>query len=559
LLQWAAVVSSTSLLPVVDPERSYAAAAASPSPAVPMNAEIVTLTETSVIITWYTGVPGRTGDDLTPSPQDTELRLGTSPLRLRTVHHDSAPTPYHYAEVHGLEPGRTYFYQALSNGVPALPAPNASGNPLGVATTTTSGLHGLTDVFAFTTPQPPAGRYLFTLALANDLHMGETVAGLIKTVGSTQLPPGISQVAGKPPYPEVMCKAMVADARARGAHQLLVAGDVTSEAEPADLQQAMQLLDHFGSYRKDYFVARGNHDRPHSGADYAGCSVGAHDASTNDCFKDVFDPHGPTWFSTELHGMQVLALDTYDRAGSGGDNGKLSPGQLDWFRQELSREPDRPTFVFGHHPITLASDVVNEEPLIFDLDLAQSRQLQALYAKTPGVFFHHQAHTHRNYRSASTEAKGVVFQEVAATKEYPGGFTLLRVHEGGYAANFYKTRSELAREWSERTRGEYLGVGLSAFYQSGSIGDRNYVVRRDLSGLTVAPHPQHPTAPTSPTSPPMPPPAPGHHGGQPSGGSLADTGPSPMAQRAAVGGLGAAAAALAAAKLARRAGSGEEN
>jgi len=62
----------------------------------------------------------------------------------------------------------------------------------------------------------------------------------------------------------------------------------------------------------------------------------------------------------------------------------------------------------------------------------------------------------------------------------------MRVHEGGYAVNFYKTRSELAREWSERTRGEYLGVGVSAFYQSGSIGDRNYVVRRDLSGLKAA-------------------------------------------------------------------------
>jgi hypothetical protein len=31
---------------------------------------------------------------------------------------------------------------------------------------------------------------------------------------------------------------------------------------------------------------------------------------------------------------------------------------------------------------------------------------------------------------------GVDFLEVAATKEYPGGFVLLRVYEGGYMANF---------------------------------------------------------------------------------------------------------------------------
>lgn len=486
LLQWAAVVSSTSLLPVVDPERSYAAAAKSTTGAVPMNTEIVTLTATSAIITWYSGVPGFTGDKLKPSPQDTELRVGTSPLRLRTVHHHTHRTPYHYAEIHGLEPGRTYYYQALSNGVPASPAMNANGNPLGVATTTMSGLHGLTDVFAFTTPQPPAGRQLFTVALANDIHMGETVAGLAKTVGSTQLPPGISQVAGKPPYSEVMCKAMVADAKARGAHKLLVAGDLTSEAQPANLERAMYYLDRFGRYREDYFVARGNHDRPHSGSDYERCRVSSVSPGNRDCFKDAFDRHTTSWFSTKMHGLHVLGLDTYDKPGSGGDNGGLSAEQYHWFRKELAKEPDRPTLVLGHHPLTLQSDLVNSEPLIFDLNLQQSQQIQALYAKTPGVFFHHAAHTHRNYRSDSSTAKRVVFQEVGATKEYPGGFSLLRIHEGGYAVNFYKTRSELAREWSERTRGEYLGSGLSAFYQSGSIADRNYVVTRDLSGLHKA-------------------------------------------------------------------------
>jgi hypothetical protein len=445
----------------------------------------------------------------------------------------------------------------LSDGVPALPAVNYAGNPLGVATTTLSGLKGLASVFAFTTPEPPPGRHLFTIALANDVHMGETVAGLIKTVGPIQFPPGVSQVAGKPPYPEVMCRAMVADARDRGAHNLLVAGDVTSEAAPDDLHRAMQLLGGFGRCREDFFVARGNHDRPHTGPDYDGCSAGAHDPSTGDCFRDEFDPHGPTWFTTRMHGMDVLALDTYDRAGNGGNNGRLSQAQFSWFRHQLAKEPDRPKLIFGHHPITLQSDVVNEEPLIFDLDLTQSNQLQALYAKTPGVFFHHQAHSHRNYRSVSTTAKRVAFQEVAATKEYPGGFSLLRVHEGGFAHNFYKTRSDLAREWSERTRGEYFGLGLSAFYQSGSIADRNYLVRRDFSGLHRAPAPQrhghhhhhrHGVAEGSNNGPGTGP------GGQSTSAAagLAATGPNATADAMLIGGTAAAAAAVAAAGAAHR-------
>jgi hypothetical protein len=487
LLQWAAVVSSTALLPIADPERTYAAAARSAVAAIPMNAELVTLTPTSVIITWYTGVPGFTGDALAPSPQDTELRLGTHPLRLRTVHHDSTRTPYHYAEVHGLEPGRTYYYQAVSNGVPAVPAVNHAGNPIGVATLSMAGLRGLSDVFTFTTPEPPPGRHLFTIALANDLHMGETVAGLIKSAGNIGVPPGISQVAGKPPYTTVMAKAMVHDAKARGAHALLVAGDVTSEGRPHEVDHASRLLDRFGRYREDYFVVRGNHDRGHAGPAYDSCPASMVDPSTRDCFKQGFDPSRPVWFHHEIFGMRIIGIDTYNKKGNGADNGALSSHQMDWFAHTLRNDRHRPTLVFGHHPITLSADVVNEEPLVFDLDVKQSQRIQRLYARTPGVFFHHQGHTHRNYRSTSSLARHVVFQDVAATKEYPGGFTLLRVHEGGYAVNFYKTRSTLSREWSERTRGEYLGVGLSAFYQSGSIGDRNYVVRRDLSGLHAAP------------------------------------------------------------------------
>lgn len=132
----------------------------------------------------------------------------------------------------------------------------------------------------------------------------------------------------------------------------------------------------------------------------------------------------------------------------------------------------------------MESTVVNTEPVVFDMNPVQANETQEMYAQTPGVFFHHAGHTHRNHRTLSTTASQVVFQEVAATKEYPGGFSLLRVHEGGFAMNFYKTRSALAREWSERTRQEYFGG--YPFYTAGSVGDRNYMVERDLSGLTAA-------------------------------------------------------------------------
>lgn len=498
LLAWGALVAATPLLAAAaDPERAFALArGGSAGPVVPMNLELVTLTETSAIVTWYTGDAGSTDEfgRLAPAPSDTEVLLGTSPASMKAVIHETRPTPYHYAELTGLEPGQTYFYIARSGGMAAAPSAFALGNPVGTSGPSTA----IGAPFVFTTPQPPAGKHLFTIALCNDLHLGEKTAGLITSqpvVGG--LPPGFQQVPGEPPYPEVMAQALVTDARFRRADLLLAAGDLTSEAAPVDLRNARSLLDGFGTYRTDYLVTRGNHDRSHAGTAYAACSPGI-GADTHDCFKDAFfAPGQPTWFLAEAFGLRMLGLDTYDKAGSGGDNGSLSPAQWDFVTRSLAADKERPTLVFGHHPISLESSATTAEPLIFDLDLQQGRKLEATYAATPGVFLHHSGHTHRTRRTIGTTATGVAFQEVCATKEYPGGFMLLRVHEGGYALNFYKMRGELAKEWSERTRQEDFGG--YPYYTFGNVRDRNSVVARDFSGLTAH---RDATAPARPTHAP---------------------------------------------------------
>jgi hypothetical protein len=294
LLRFGAIVMGASVVPVIDSERAYASAAQ------PVNLELVTLTETGAILTWYTGEPG-TDDGLgrmKPAPADGEIVYGTHPRRLDRTVPGTAGTPYHYVELTGLEPGRTYYYQARSRGKTATPTPvaGAAGTPLAG------------DTFSFTTPQPPPGRFLFSLALCNDLHLGETVAGL---VGGLPFK-GISQAPDRPPYPEIMTKALVTDARHRGARYLLAAGDISSEAAPGDVGRAKALLDGFGGYRTDYFVARGNHDRAHDGTAYAACGTGQWQG--NDCFRDAFFD-GRTYFTHDLHGLHIVGLDTYDKPG----------------------------------------------------------------------------------------------------------------------------------------------------------------------------------------------------------------------------------------------------
>ncbi|MDL4814853.1 purple acid phosphatase family protein [Actinomadura opuntiae] len=464
LLRWTAIVAGAGLLPALDPPSARAAGDVRP-----VNLELVTLTETSAVLTWYTGAAG-TDDGLgrmEPVPSDAEVVYGTHPSRLTRTAHGPSGTPYHYVELTGLEPGRTYYYKARSNGRTAAATGLAAGQAAGVP-------QG--DVFAFTTPQPPPGRHLFSVALCNDLHLGETVAGL---VGGLPWIKGISQIPGHAPYPEIMAKALIEDAHARGADHLLAAGDVSSEAAPADLRAAKSILDTFGTYNGDYLVARGNHDRAHEGAAYSTCTVGQYQG--NDCFQDAFFPSGRTYFSHDLNGLRVIGLDTYDKPGDGGDSGGLSAEQQAWFESELKKEPDRPTLVFGHHPLFTENDPLSVTGA-HSLDAGQSLRILGAYARTPGVFLHHAGHTHRNQRSVFPLAPRVVQQEVGAVKEYPGGFTLLRVHTGGYALNFYKTRSPEARAWSERSRQE-----LSGLWPQLSLGnrvtDRNSVVTRDLSGL----------------------------------------------------------------------------
>jgi hypothetical protein len=489
-LRWAGLVAATPLLLSLG-ERS---ARATSSAVAPVNLELVTLTETTVVLTWFTGDLSQPPDSfgrLAPAPADTEVWLGTSAQKLRLAYHDSNATPYHYAEITGLEPGQTYFYVAKSNGIPAVPALSGNGSPLGSSTlglgTSSPGL-ALSPPVSFTTPHPPPGRHLFSIALCNDLHLGETVAGLATTVpGVGGVPPGISQIDGKAPYAEIMARALSAEARQRGADLLVAAGDISSEAGQMDVNDAKSYLDRFGTYRRDYFVTRGNHDRPHNTAAASACSAVADAPGYHDCFVDAFFMSGPTWFETSINGLRIIGLDTYDKPppANGGDNGAMSAPQFAWLSERLRSDPDTPTLVAGHHPVTVESDLTTVgKPTMFDLDPQQAIQLEALYAEAPGVFLHHAGHTHRNKRTVSTGAPGVVFQEVAAVKEYPGGFHLLRVFSGGFALNFYKFRDPDAQAWSERSRPEYQG--LAPFYTFGNASDRNAVFAHDLTGLRPA-------------------------------------------------------------------------
>jgi Icc protein len=466
--------------------------------------ELVTVTDSSFVLTWYTAnaptpaVPYDPDQEPAPVATDGVVLYGTDPQRLnRVAVEKGGNTAYHYVEVSGLQPGVTYYYQALSAGVAASPRllPQLTFPPGGLVIpanpTTAQLLAILAELLSsgvvlsaspgpVTTLVPPPGRHLFTIALSNDLHTGETVSGLV----TSDFPPGFSQAAGLPPYPVVMARSMTFDSAALGADVLIVAGDLTSAALPDELTASRALLDRFGTLTLsgrlrpgDYVVARGNHDQPKVGAAYEACTpVGT--TGYYDCLPAVYDLPQGTLTATEVGGMRLIGLDTTTLDTPGG---AIEPAEFTALQDLLADNPEQPTLVFGHHPVTDQSAVTTIAGPSFDLDRADAASLEALYAATPGVFFHHAGHTHRNLRTSSPVATGVEFLEVAATKEYPGGFSLLQVYEGGYMVSFYKSSSDLARQWSQVSSGEYLG--LYPAYTLGSTADRNHVVARDFSRL----------------------------------------------------------------------------
>ncbi len=227
-------------------------------------------------------------------------------------------------------------------------------------------------------------------------------------------------------------------------------------------------------------MTRGNHDRAHTGAAYATCRVG--EWQGNDCFHDQFFPgHDPTFFRRDLQGLRVLGIDTYDKPGNGGDPGGCRPtnsrGSAPSWPRTATNQPWCSAIIrWSCRTRRSRSSPSNS------LDADQAAAILGDYAAMPGMFLHHAGHTHRNKYTVSPIAPDVIHQEIAAGKEYPGGFSLLRLHTDGFALNFYKSRSELARQWSERSRQEILGF-WPQFALGSSVADRNLVATHDLSGL----------------------------------------------------------------------------
>ncbi|RLP10969.1 purple acid phosphatase family protein [Propionibacterium australiense] len=412
--------------------------------------EVLTITPTSAVISWITRRirHGR----LVPEPYPTDARvwLGAAGSHLRLVHESSRKTAFHQVTVTGLEPGREYHFRAMSGDQQPTP---------GMAITNRR--HSPERTHHFMTLTPPPGRYLETIVLANDTHLGEKRQGIVLGPLPTSVKPG----PGQKDYAQVMFTTMLDElASRRGRPFLVLGGDVTSKGTVEQAACARALLDGYGVRHESWLAVRGNHDRPQRDG--------------TDPFAEYFTDYQTMCSATTASGLRVVGLDT--TRGSGG--GWITPEQMSGFRSLLAENHDHPTIVTAHHPATNDAAMTYPSGPQFMLRLRDRIELQHAERKAHGLFLHHAGHTHRMRRDrADVQGTSSEYLEVAACSSYPAGYALLHLYEGGYLVNFWRIGGDDAAAWQMRSRWQAMGLG--PLFTVGSTNDRNHVVLKDLSGL----------------------------------------------------------------------------
>lgn len=266
-----------------------------------------------------------------------------------------------------------------------------------------------------------------------------------------------------------MVSTMLAEVKRRRIPHIFINGDLCDHGKIEEAKTLKRLLSAFGDYQKDYYLVRGNHD--------------AYDmrfSRTFDPFQAVFPQHKlQTCWTMDYGKLRVLGIDSSQ---PGQDGGTITDKQFTEIERILMQDPQRPTLVLAHHPVTedAASSTVGWRPFIMNKE--DSLRLQRLFQKAPGVFFMAAGHTHRAHRDMADLPGGPQFAQFCASTPFPGGFTLMDFYEGGYTVTFHRAPTAQALQQVAYSRYQQA-LGYYGEYTISRMQDRCFTVKRDMSAL----------------------------------------------------------------------------
>ena len=351
----------------------------------PANAELMTVGPHEVVVTFTTGTEATVTTRVGDSETTTTGR-------------------YHSATVDGLEPDTEYTLQVEGA------EPDEWLPP------------------AVRTLAKPPGALVARIATANDVHFGETRAGVTGDPATDAIGPIMSVAPGEQPYPEVMGEAAVDEIARFDPDAVVVKGDLTDSGR---LDQYESFLATYGALGARMYHVRGNHD----------------------AMRDPTMGSENTPFSVDLAGATLAVLDTTEPRHVGG---VLSREQIEWLDARAAAVTT-PVFVFAHHPVwNLETNRPVDENYVIARD--DSAALLDVIRRRENMVGFFAGHTHTNRVLRYERARRVPCVEVACEKDYPGVWSEYQVYEGGYTQVMRRISAPEALEWSERCRAMIQGI-----------------------------------------------------------------------------------------------------
>ncbi len=296
------------------------------------------------------------------------------------------------------------------------------------------------DGFAFRT-LPAQGELLARIATVNDVHFGETKAGVIE---GSDVGPVFLSLPGEEPYPELMNRCAVNEISEINPNMVVAKGDLTTMGTENEYQRFLSVYgDVFGDRLHH---VRGNHDANHGGrfAKFSHQQI-------------------------DVPGATVALIDT---AIEEQPNGQVNAAQLDWL-DAIAADSDTPVLVMGHHHAWNPDSETRNESY-FGINPNDSEELVDVVRRRPRIVGYFAGHTHRNRARMFSATGDVPWVEVASVKDYPGTWAEYRVYEGGICQIHHRISDPAALEWTNRTRAMY--AGLYAAYAFGALEDRCFAL-----------------------------------------------------------------------------------
>jgi hypothetical protein len=274
----------------------------------------------------------------------------------------------HAAVLEGLSPDTAYRYELRSGGRTIDRSPFNPG--------------------AFRTLPLLEGRLLATIALVNDMHVGEQCSGTAVSAGDQSVPPCFTG----DDYAFRMTQAAVEEIRRLKPDLLVANGDLSDSGQPENIQRALALL---RGTRLPLLITRGNHDRRFHETTACGAD--------GDCLRSqAFPDHAVgdaalTSVARVGTRVAVVGLDSVDPESG---TGRLDlGGQIAWLDQQLTqlRRQGRVALVSFHHHVANQANATHPPPLVFGVNAVQGGidALKTIGTHNVPLVLH--GHTHRNY------------------------------------------------------------------------------------------------------------------------------------------------------------------